>query len=204
MSDFETDQEKFWAGEFGEAYIDRNRSEQLFFSNVAMWSKMLGSTSGVESIVELGCNIGLNLAAINKLNPEINLTGIEINEKAADMARSRNVGQIYTGTILEKLDHPVVDLAFTKTVLIHINPDHLEKVYQNLVEVSRRYVLVAEYYNPAPTTITYRGHSERLYKRDFAGDLMDKYGLKLVDYGFVYKRDNIAPQDDISWFLLEK
>ena len=192
------------AGEFGEAYIDRNRSEQLFFSNVAMWSKMLGSTSGVESIVELGCNIGLNLAAINKLNPEINLTGIEINEKAADMARSRNVGQIYTGTILEKLDHPVVDLTFTKTVLIHINPDHLEKVYQNLVEVSRRYVLVAEYYNPAPTTITYRGHSERLYKRDFAGDLMDKYGLKLVDYGFVYKRDNIAPQDDISWFLLEK
>jgi hypothetical protein len=50
----------------------------------------------------------------------------------------------------------------------------------------------------------YRGHADRLFKRDFAGDLIEKYGMKLVDYGFVYKRDNWAPQDDITWFLLEK
>jgi len=77
-------------------------------------------------------------------------------------------------------------------------------VYENLVYGSDRYVLVAEYYNPSPTTINYRGHTERLFKRDFAGELIDNYGRKLVDYGFIYKRDNWAPQDDINWFLLEK
>ena len=67
-----------------------------------------------------------------------------------------------------------------------------------------RYVLVAEYYNPAPTSINYRGYGERLFKRDFAGELIDHYELKLIDYGFIYKRDNWAPRDDMTWFLLDK
>ena len=34
---------------------------------------------------------------------------------------------------------------------------------------------------------------------------MEKYNdLKLIDYGFSYRRDPNFPQDDISWFLLEK
>ena len=111
---------------------------------------------------------------------------------------------INKGSILEKIEDKKVDLTFTKTVLIHINPDHLKNVYENLVNGSNRYVLVAEYYNPSPVKIKYRGHDDRLYKRDFAGDLIEGYGLKLVDYGFVYKRDNWAPQDDITCFLLEK
>lgn len=204
MSDFKTDQEKFWAGEFGKEYIDRNRSDQLFHSKVAMWSQMLKSAHGINSAKELGCNIGLNLAALKRLNPDLNLSGVEINPIAAKEAKSLNIGTIETGTILEPLLHEKVDLTFTVTVLIHINPEYLAAVYDNLVRLSNRYVLVAEYYNPAPTTISYRGHSERLYKRDFAGDLIDKYNLSLVDYGFVYKRDNWAPQDDITWFLLEK
>jgi spore coat polysaccharide biosynthesis protein SpsF len=44
-----------------------------------------------------------------------------------------------------------------------------------------------------------------LFKRDFAGDLLDRFpGLVLVDYGFVYHRDKAFPQDDMTWFLLEK
>ena len=33
---------------------------------------------------------------------------------------------------------------------------------------------------------------------------MDLYKLKLIDYGFIYHRDNSFPKDDITWFLLEK
>ena len=156
------------------------------------------------SIRELGCNIGLNLLALNRLHPEISLSGIEINEEAVKKAAELNVAHIRQGSILESINDKKVDLTFTAGVLIHINPDYLKNVYENLVNGSNRYVLVAEYYNPAPTKITYRGHEDRLFKRDFAGDLIDQYGLKLIDYGFVYKRDNWAPQDDITWFLLEK
>ena len=97
------------------------------------------------------------------------------------------------------------DLVLVKGVLIHINPDMLPDVYDSLVAACSRYLLVAEYYNPSPVAIPYRGHSDRLFKRDFAGEIMDLHPeMTLVDYGFSYRRDNKAPQDDITWFLLEK
>lgn len=52
--------------------------------------------------------------------------------------------------------------------------------------------------------MTYRGHARRLFKRDFAGEMIDRYGLSLVDYGFVYHRDAVSPQDDVTWFLMER
>ena len=53
-------------------------------------------------------------------------------------------------------------------------------------------------------TVEYRGYSEKLFKRDFAGEMIDKFpSLEIVNYGFSYHRANF-PQDDITWFLLEK
>ena len=89
-------------------------------------------------------------------------------------------------------------------MLIHINPESLNKVYENLYNMTSKYILVADYYNPSPVMVEYRGHKDRLFKRDFAGELIDKYDLKLIDYGFEYHRDNYFPQDDFNWFLLEK
>ena len=35
--------------------------------------------------------------------------------------------------------------------------------------------------------------------------MLDRYSdLKLVDYGFVYRRDPNFRQDDATWFLMEK
>ena len=112
---------------------------------------------------------------------------------------------VYEGSIF---DYPIsnqFDLSLIKGVLIHINPEMLDKVYEKLYEASKKYILVCEYYNPSPVAISYRGHSDKLFKRDFAGELMEKYpDLTLVDYGFSYRKDPSFPQDDITWFLLEK
>ena len=98
-----------------------------------------------------------------------------------------------------------VELSLIKGVLIHINPDLLQQVYEILYKLTKRYLFVAEYYNPTPVTVTYRGNKDKLFKRDFAGEIMDQYAdLLLVDYGFTYHRDPAFPQDDITWFLLEK
>jgi spore coat polysaccharide biosynthesis protein SpsF len=92
-----------------------------------------------------------------------------------------------------------------KGVLIHINPDALEQVYEKLYQAALKYICIIEYYNSTPVEVSYRGHSNRLFKRDFAGEVLDKYpDLKLVNYGFVYHRDNNFPPDDLTWFLLEK
>ena len=81
----------------------------------------------------------------------------------------------------------------------------MPQVYDLLHQLSKRYICVIEYYNPAPVEIPYRGHSGKLFKRDFAGELLDRFrDLRLLDYGFVYHRDNNYPLDDLTWFLLEK
>jgi pseudaminic acid biosynthesis-associated methylase len=202
---YKTQQEEFWAGEFGNEYVARNAGEDRVSSNVAAFSRILSSAPGVGSLVELGCNAGLNLQALNRINNGLELCGYEINKEAAQKARDLDVAKIVEGTILDPLSSDEqYDLSFTKGVLIHINPDELDKVYSNLYNLSKRYILVCEYYNPTPVVVEYRGNHDRLFKRDFAGDLIDKYGLRLVDYGFLYHRDNCFPQDDISWFLLEK
>ncbi|MFH2143395.1 MAG: pseudaminic acid biosynthesis-associated methylase [Bacteroidota bacterium] len=206
MKHFDTPQEEFWAGEFGTQYIGRNDSQDLLASNLNFFSKTLKHTDKISSCLEFGANIGMNLKAIKLLYPYIKLKGIEINSVAAkalkDLIGDQNVfeGSVFDYTVNEK-----VELTLIKGVLIHINPDKLNIVYEKLYEASSRFILVCEYYNPYPVTITYRGHKDRLFKRDFAGEMLDKYSdLKLIDYGFSYKRDVAFPQDDITWFLLKK
>ena len=200
-----TEQEKFWAGEFGNQYLERNRGEALVRSDVALFTRILGATEGVRSVMEFGCNVGLNLQALHRIDNTLQLSAYEINPNAARMAAALGIAKVTEGTILEKIEGgPQFDLTFTKGVLIHINPDALQRVYENLHALSKRYILVSEYYNPTPVTVPYRGNDDRLFKRDFAGELIDRFGLRLVDYGFVYHRDRNFPMDDPTWFLLEK
>jgi len=202
---YKTDQENFWATEFGNDYLNRNEGEKLISSNLALFSKILKSCPTVSSIAELGCNIGLNLIALNRINKEFQLRGYEINSTASNLARKSNVAEILNTTILDNLDIlQKFELTFTKGVLIHINPTELPFVYQNLYNLSNRYIMVCEYYNPTPVSINYRGHNDRLFKRDFAGEMIQRFNLKLVNYGFNYKHDSYLTNDDTTWFLMEK
>ena len=147
----------------------------------------------------------MNLKAIRELSPVAELHGYEINKLALTyLAETQPDVITHHQSILEEINL-AADLTFTKGVLIHIQPENLPVVYDNLYRNSSRYVLVAEYYDPKPVTLKYRGHDNKMFKRDFAGELLDKYqDLRLLDYGFCYHRDPSFPQDDISWFLMEK
>ena len=203
---FKTDQEVFWAGEFGTEYIQRNQGDALLASNLNFFAKALRAARGVETAIEFGANIGMNLKALKLLHPTQEQHGIEINADAArQLAQVIPAGHVHQTSILDFQPGRTWDLVLIKGVLIHINPDALPQVYEKLVAASGRYLLVAEYYNPAPVAIPYRGHADRLFKRDFAGEIMDRHPqMQLVDYGFAYRRDPSFPQDDITWFLMDK
>ena len=202
----QTEQEIFWSGDFGDDYIDRNQGDQLLASNLNFFNDALSSCTKIQSCVEFGANIGMNLRALQLLFPGIHCSGIEINKTAAaELGNLIGHDAVFNGAISDFEPNKQADLALIKGVLIHINPQQLGVVYEKLYETSSRYILVAEYYNPSPVSISYRGHSDKLFKRDFAGEMLDIYpNLDLVDYGFAYHRDNKYPQDDITWFLMEK
>lgn len=203
---YNTEQEKFWANEFGTEYIERNQGEKLLASNLNFFSKALMQAGQIESCIEFGANIGMNLRALKLLYPSIRLNAIEINENAANVL-GEFIGKdnVYNGSIFEYKVEFKVQLSLIKGVLIHINPNMLQKVYEKLYNSSEKFILIAEYYNPTPVVLNYRGHNDRLFKRDFAGEFLDKYpDTELVDYGFSYRRDLGFPQDDITWFLIKK
>ena len=206
---YKTEQEKFWRGEFGNEYVDRNNSLREVSGNVALFSEIMKRTSNVHSMIEFGSNIGENLKAIRILFPDIECSAIEINHRAAEILRNDSffTDKVHVNetSILEYEAKEKYDFVLIKGVLIHINPDMLEDVYQKLYDSSNRYICIAEYYNPSPVAIDYRGNADRLFKRDFAGEFMDRYSdCTLIDYGFTYHRDPNFSFDDITWFLLEK
>lgn len=206
FKDFKTDQETFWSGDFGNEYTVRNNRGNLSIAkNIALFSKILSKTTQVKSLIEFGANIGVNLQAIQKLIPTVELSAIEINNQAVKELQKNVDLKVYHQSILEFQPDYQFNFVLIKGVLIHINPDYLPQVYDLLYQSSDHYICLAEYYNPTPVTVNYRGHTERLFKRDFAGEMLDRFpDLYLIDYGFVYHRDHNFPQDDITWFLLEK
>jgi pseudaminic acid biosynthesis-associated methylase len=191
----------FWKGAFGDEYTARN-ADAMGDADPRFFARMLAQAAPLGSIVELGANVGNNLRALRGLYPSAKLAAVEINETAA--ARIPRDCEVFRTSLTEWKPPKTWDLAFTKGVLIHIHPDKLAGAYEALFAAARRYLLVAEYFNTTPIEIAYRGHEGKLFKRDFAGDLLERFPLRLVDYGFAWRRDPLLPQDDLTWFLLEK
>lgn len=203
---FNTEQEAFWAGEFGDEYSHRNQGEKLLATNLAFFGKALARAQQPRSCIEFGANVGMNLKALKLLYPEQEQHAIEINpHAAAELGKILPTANIHQISVQDFAPARRWDLVLIKGVLIHIRPDCLPKIYDVLHQATGRYLLLGEYYNPSPVSITYRGHADRLFKRDFCGELLDRYqDLRLIEYGFAYHRDPDFPQDDINWFLLEK
>jgi len=200
-----SEQEQFWQGDFGNQYFERNVGQPLVAANLALFAKALSRAAGIESLVELGTSAGNNLQALHQLLPRCELFGVEINDNACAQARTLGIARIWQGSLFDFPRERRYDLTLSKGVLIHLAPELLPTAYAQLYELSQRYILIAEYYNPAPVEVSYRGISGKLFKRDFAGEMLDRYAdLQLLDYGFVYHRDPQFPADDITWFLLEK
>ena len=51
-------------------------------------------------------------------------------------------------------------------------------------------MLIGEYYSDHPEEISHRGFKNKLFKRDYVGEILEKFSdVQLLDYGFIYKRD---------------
>ena len=204
---YRTEQETFWAGEFGEAYRKRCALDpETLAARTACMTRMMRHAAPVDSAFEVGCNIGLNLVALNRVSPRTNIEAIEINERTTQQAQELGIAKVTCASAIGYAPERTYDLVMICGVLIHMAPEVLPEVYDLLFSASHRYVLLFEYYNPTPVEVTYRGHERRLFKRDFAGEMIDRFEgrLKLVDYGFFYHRDPLAASDDATFFLLQK
>ena len=171
--------EEFWRGDFGDSYLIRNRNVN-WAARVPFWQQIIARTHA-SSVLEVGCNIGANLRAIRKAAPEVETVGIDVNQSAIDEASAAGLTvAVASASDLSSLGK--FDLVFSSGVLIHIAPDDLSNVMDNIIAASREYVLAVEYADETEVEVPYRGHEGKLWRRPF-GKLYEQKGLKIISSG---------------------
>lgn len=136
---FKTEQESFWAGEFGTQYINRNLGAELLSSNLALFSQALRSAYKPKDCIEFGANVGMNLKALKILYPQQEQFAVEINADAANELRTFLPPEnVFHASILDYSPTKQFDLVLIKGVLIHINPEYLSQVYETLYHSTGR------------------------------------------------------------------
>ena len=208
-----TKQEEFWSGEFGKEYSDRNTWDLDEYDDFykAEWGttrtemneKFIGHLPKDIKILEVGCNVGMQLMLLQKMGYS-NLYGIELQQYAVEKAKEKSKGiNIIQGTGFDlPFKDNYFDVVVTNGVLIHISPDDHSKIMNEMIRCSKKYIWGFEYYSPELKTLNYRGNEGYLWKADFAKIFLSMSpGLKEIKreyYKYTYD-DNV----DVM-YLLEK
>lgn len=212
----DTKQIEFWRGEFGKEYTDRNSYDptswdKFYMDNwgvtkLQMNEECLAGLPKDIKILEVGCNIGLQLAGLQRMGFR-NLYGLELQEYAVDKARKSTTGiNVIQGSGFDiPFKDEWFDLVCTNGVLIHISPDDYSKIMEQMVRCSKRYIMGFEYYAAHVTEIKYRNHDGFLWKANFAAEFLSRFPeLKLV-YNKLYPYINQQEANNADCvYLLEK
>src|SRR3990170_4668322 len=67
-----------FAGKLGDDYTRRNRTGD----QTAFFAPIVTLTGPLESAIEFGPNVGLNLSALRRIFPQIEVAGVEVNQGA--------------------------------------------------------------------------------------------------------------------------
>jgi len=174
-----TAQEKFWSSAFGRDYSERNNFtnpkalDDFYVKKYGLARSKLNQNflSGlkIENILEVGCNIGNQLALLQKQGYK-NLYGVEIQDYAVERAKelTKNIN-IIKGSVFDlPFKDGYFDLVFTADVLIHINPKDIKRALREIYRVSKKYIWGQEYFSEKYQPIVYRGNKNCLWKTDFA------------------------------------
>jgi len=209
-----TDQAREWTGDFGRLYTDRNDlgldgidhlyRNQFGISRRELNQEFIGNLPRSLAILEVGCNIGNQLAFLAEQGFN-HLTGIEIQNYAIQFAQQRlpQANLIQGSALALPFSDQSFDLVFTSGVLIHIHPHNLAQVITEIYRVTRAWIWGMEYFAVDPTEIIYRGQHNLLWKAPFAQIYQDHFpDLILAKERRLSYQENNANID--SMYLLKK
>ena len=183
-----------WKGQFGDDYHAR----QFQKNRAVLWDKVLDLLPDkILDVLEVGAGTGANLEALRRLSYH-ELWGLEPNDNAR--AKLQGHFRVAHGEAENiQAEDRTFDLVFTYGVLMHlIDP---VPAMREMYRVSRGYVMCAEYFSPCLRHMPYRDHVP-LFADDYGSLWMDNFELKVVGYGFCWKR--ATGLDNVTWWLFQK
>ncbi len=211
-----TQQEQFWAGDFGQQYTDRNTRDPqewdafyrqiLGLTKTDMNAQFIGDLPRDARILEVGCNTGMQLVGLQNMG-FTNLYGVELQPYAVEKAKQHTSGiNIIQGSGFDlPFRDGFFDVVCTNGVLIHIAPNDLPRIMGEMVRCSRRYIWGYEYYNSELTEIRYRGNEGFLWKADYAAVFEQHFPELHVVKRALFPYVDATEQGNVdSMYLLEK
>lgn len=212
----ETQQTEFWSGNFGREYTDRNphsleTSEHAHLNSYGVLRSQLneefiGSLSRDARILEVGCNVGVQLLHLQKMGFKY-LYGIELQEYAAEKARKNTTGiNIIQGSGFDiPFRDGFFDIVYTNGVLIHIAPADLPLIMREMIRCSKKYIWGFEYFSEELREIPYRGNDGYMWKMDFSSEFIrvDPRLVKVKEKHIPYISETEKGNTDVM-YLLEK
>ncbi len=208
-----TIQEKEGVGKFGEEYTDRNymlpdEFDKLLYSRIGFYrteqiDEFLSDLK-LNNILEVGSNVGNQLLLLQKKGFK-NLYGIELNRYVVEKSKARAKGiNIIQGSAFDiPFKNSYFDLVFTSGLLIHISPQDINNILDEIYRCSKKYIGGSEYFSEDYIEVNYRGQKELLWKTNFAKLYLDRFpdlklikerrypylaDRKLVDHAFLLKK----------------
>ena len=208
-----TKQQELWANKFGDRYEIRNGALSDLKPREEMWRSILGAVLSAnnqtppESYYEVGAGNGRNIIAINDIYADgykPNFGVCEIHTQACDSLEALEANIKIDNKAFENIEyvHSSYDLVYTSGVLIHVHPDNLVSFMRRMYEISRKFIVVVEYFSPKCREIEYRGERNVLWANDFGSILLDNFNVRCIGYGFRWKR--VTGLDDLSYFIFQK
>lgn len=200
----ETNQMKFWSGDFGKEYTDRNPStveemEDLYMKfygikRQELNQEFLKNFPKDFRILEVGCNTGSQLQILRNMGFH-NLYGLEIQWYAIEKAKSQTKDiNIIQGSCFDiPFKDGFFDIVFTSGVLIHINPTDLPVAMKEIARCSKSYIWGYEYFSENVVEINYRGNTGFLWKADYCKIYMENIPnleiIKKNNYKYIQNQD---------------
>jgi SAM-dependent methyltransferase len=194
--------ETLWAGEFGNAYVDRNLSAGD--ARGELWLPLMDELRP-GSVLEVGCGVGPNLEWITQRVDAKRVTGADINAKALRLL-DRRVPRV-RGMNAPARQLPIsdrsVEFIFTLGLLMHQPAETLDRVMSEMVRISSRYVFCGEYYDTDTAEDAYLGEERALFRRDYGALFLDLFPHELA----LVREGQVRPDDEwdvVTWWLFER
>jgi pseudaminic acid biosynthesis-associated methylase len=199
----------FWRGPQGQEYTSRNprtpeATEALYanyygMTRTEMNKEFVGGLPKDIRILEVGCNIGMQLVILNRMGFN-HLYGIDVQllEKADCFAFKLAPAQAIP------FKDGYFDLVVTNGLLIHIPEVELGQVVGEICRVTKRYVWGFEYFSPTRRMIPYQGQNDLLWADDYCAWFKNRLGFREVKeklYPYITEAEK-GKQD--SMYILER
>jgi pseudaminic acid biosynthesis-associated methylase len=211
----ENKQNKFWKGDFGVEYTERcclsiEEWDKYYLNNFGIKRseinvEFIGSIHKDSKILEVGSNVGLELTGIQRMGFH-NLFGIDIQPFAVEKSKevTKNINIICASGFDIPFKDDYFDIVYTTGVLIHIAPENIDKIMDEIYRCSKKYIWGFEYFAESYTSINYRGNEDFLWKANFADLYLKRFkDLKLTKKKIFHYINSDSGNKDCM-FLLEK